>query len=162
MIAAIVDEAHRGGRKVAAHAQNPRAILAAAHAGVHSIDHGSLIHHTAAAELRARGIVLMPTLARLDFAVANAQPATVEALERRRDIAFTNAKMAFTRGVRIVLGTNASVLPNRRNARELCALVEIGMTPAQAVHAATIDAGELLGWKVGRIQPGYLIRNSSV
>ena len=104
----------------------------------------------------------MPTLARLDFAVANAQPATVEALERRRDIAFTNAKMAFTRGVRIVLGTNASVLPNRRNARELCALVEIGMTPAQAVHAATIDAGELLGWKVGRIQPGYLIRNSSV
>jgi len=71
---------------------------------------------------------------------------------RRRDIAFTNAKMAFTRGVRIVLGTNASVLPNRRNARELCALVEIGMTPAQAVRAATIDAGELLGWKVGRIQ----------
>jgi len=44
---------------------------------------------------------------------------------RRRDIALTNAKMAFTRGVRIVFGTYASVLPNRRNARELCALVEI-------------------------------------
>ena len=139
MIAAIVDEAHRGGRKVAAHAQNPRAILAAAHAGV-SIDHGSLIHHTAAAELRARGIVLMPTLAPLDFAVANAQPAAVEALKRRRDIAFTNAKMAFTSGVRIVLGTKASVLPNRRNARELCALVETARMESRPNTAGLLNS----------------------
>jgi imidazolonepropionase-like amidohydrolase len=62
---AIVDEAHAAGRKVAAHAQGPRAIIAAARAGVDSIEHGGLLDEAAANELRERKVVLVPTLARI-------------------------------------------------------------------------------------------------
>ena len=154
-IAAIVDEAHREGRKVAAHAQSQRAILTAARAGVDSIEHGGQIDETAGAELATRNIALVPTLARLDAAAANAAPENAEAAKRRREAGFTRAALARKLGVRIVNGSDGSVLPHGENMRELRALVDIGMTPGEAIVAATARAGDLLGWKVGRLRPGY-------
>ena len=146
VIAAIVDEAHKGRRKVAAHAQTAKAILTAARAGVDSIEHGGFVDDAAIAELKARGTALVPTLARLDLAMKNAE---------RRDALYANMRAAFEKGVRIVNGSDGTVLPHGENAKELAALVKIGMTPAQALQSATIRAGELLDVKAGRVQPGY-------
>ena len=145
VIRAIVDEAHRLGRKVAAHAQGPEAIRAAALGGVDSIEHGGLIDEDTARVLAERHIVLVPTLARLK---QNQQlyDNTVARVKRAREL-----------GVPIVFGTDGSVLPHGENAKEFDALVAIGLTPVEAIRAATIDAARLLGWekRVGVIEPGY-------
>jgi imidazolonepropionase-like amidohydrolase len=157
VIKAIVDEAHRGGRKVAAHAQGANAIITAARAGVDSIEHGGFLTEAAAVELRERGVALVPTLARIDIALQNATEQNREGLTRRRAVVYDNARIAMRNGVRIVNGSDATVLPHGMNARELRALVEIGMTPLQAIRAATIDAAQLLGRNdIGRIAPNAL------
>lgn len=160
-VAAIVEEAHRRGVRVAAHAQGPRAIRVAAQAGVDSIEHGSLIDAGAAALLAAKGIVLVPTLARLDTALEaargrNAAPDAIVRLETLRNETYARIRAAHTRGVQVVFGTDGGVLPHGRNAREFRALAEIGLSPLEAIRAATIDAAKLIGWEghVGEIAPG--------
>ena len=145
VITAIVDEAHKQKRRVAAHAQGPAAIRAAANAGVDSIEHGGLIDDDTARLLAEKRIVLVPTLARL-AANARLSEATIARVRRAREL-----------GVPIVLGTDGSVLPHGQNARELEALVAAGMTPIEAIRAATIDAARLLGMegRVGDIAEGY-------
>jgi imidazolonepropionase-like amidohydrolase len=145
VIRAIVIEAHRLGRKVAAHAQGPEAIRAAALGGVDSIEHGGLIDDDAARVLAERRIPLVPTLARL---AQNPQvyEATIARVRRAREL-----------GVPIVLGTDGTVLPHGENAREFDALAAIGMTPIETIRAATLDAARLLGMeqRIGVIEPGY-------
>jgi imidazolonepropionase-like amidohydrolase len=142
---AIVAEAHAQKRRVAAHAQGPDAIRAAANAGVDSIEHGGLIDDETARLLARKHVVLVPTLARL---ARN---------PKLRDETLARVRRARELGVAIVLGTDGSVLPHGENAKELESLVAIGMTPAEAIRAATIDAAQLLGWesRVGDIAPGY-------
>lgn len=141
VINAIVDEAHKAKRKVAAHAQGPGAIKAAANAGVDSIEHGGLIDEDSARLLAQKHIVLVPTLARI--------PAG-----KVRDNTFARVRKARELGVPIVLGTDGTVLPHGENAKELDALREIGLTPIEAIRAATIDAAKLLNVKAGVIEPG--------
>ncbi len=144
VIDAIVGEAHRRSVRVAAHAQGSTAIRAAATAGVDSIEHGGLIDDEAARMLAAKQIPLVPTLARIRNEELRA--ATTARVRRAREL-----------GVPIVFGTDATVLPHGENAREFSSLLALGLTPIEAIRAATIDAAKLLGWqdRVGSIEPGF-------
>jgi imidazolonepropionase-like amidohydrolase len=162
-LASIVAEAHRLGLKVAAHAQGPAAITAAVRAGVDSIEHGSLVDDASARLMVERGTWLVPTFYRLRWrreqAAANGAPAaalerSAAAGERVRE----RQRRAIAAGVRVALGTDATVIPYGLDAREVAALVELGMTPLRALQAATVDAATMLGWsdRVGSLRPGHL------
>ena len=143
-LGAIVAEAHGLGVKVAAHAQGPASIRNAVGAGVDSIEHGSLIDRETALLMREKNVALVPTLARLR--TTNAP---------NREVAYAAVAEAVKAGVPIVLGTDAVVLPHGENAKELAALVEVGLTPLEAIRAATTRAAALLGVKdVGAIRAG--------
>jgi imidazolonepropionase-like amidohydrolase len=157
----IVEEAHRNGRKVAAHAQGPAAIIAAARAGVDSIEHGGLINEDAANALKQSKVFLVPTLYRFDWARENAKKngapaANLERFGNRIALVHTNIGMALQRGVPVAFGTDATVFPHGLNAREFFVLVSLGMKPLDAIRAATTSAAQLIGWsdRVGRIAPG--------
>ena len=138
---AVIDEAHKLGVPVAAHAQGPRAIRNAIEAGVDSIEHGSLIDAELAALMRQKRIALVPTLARL----AGKRPDIME-----------HARAAIRAGAPVVSGSDATVLPHGRNAEELQALVEAGLSPIEAIRAATTRAAALLRLKdVGAIREGF-------
>jgi len=161
-LARVVAEAHRLDRKVAAHAQGPLAIERALKAGVDSIEHGGLAAEPALAQLAERQVYLVPTLHRLDWMIATAESAgdaaQLEALRSARALAFASASAAVKAGVRIALGTDTGVVPPGRGAHELAALVEVGLSPAEALRSATLHAAELLGWqdRVGALEPGLL------
>ena len=150
-IAAIVTAAHRHRRKVAAHAQGPEAIANAVAAGVDSIEHGAFLDEAAAREMKRRGTVLVPTLYRLDWALEQARAAAdtpaarLASLTQARAEAHAHVRRAIALGVPLALGTDATVFPHGLNARELAVLVELGLSPADAVRAATVHAARLLG-----------------
>jgi imidazolonepropionase-like amidohydrolase len=161
-IRAIVAEAHRLGRKVAAHAQGPKAIANAVRAGVDSIEHGSLVDEANARLMKERGVFLVPTLYRLDYVIeqARAGGAPAEQLRRRaegRDTVQQRQRAAVALGVPIAFGTDATVIPHGTNAREFGALAALGLTPAEALRCATLNAAKLLGWsdRIGAIRSGY-------
>ncbi|HVF62096.1 MAG TPA: amidohydrolase family protein [Thermoanaerobaculia bacterium] len=163
ILAAVVAEAHRLGLEVAAHAQGPAAVAAAARAGVDSIEHGSLLDEPAARLMIDRGTWLVPTFARLRWRreQAKASGAPPEALARAtatEDRARERLRRAIALGVPVALGSDATVIPHGLNAREVAALVELGMTPPQALRAITLEAAKLLGWsdRVGSLRPGHL------
>lgn len=156
---AVVAAAHRAGRKVAVHAQGAEAIANAVAAGVDSIEHGSFIEEDSAAKMKERAIYLVPTLYRLDWAVEQAKASSsprVDELTRARASARDHVRRAIHVGVPIALGTDSSVYPHGLNARELAVLVELGLSPLEAIRAATVYAARLLGLEreVGALQPG--------
>jgi imidazolonepropionase-like amidohydrolase len=158
-----VEEAHRRGKRVGVHAQGPVAIANAVRAGADSIEHGALIDEATAALMKSAGTALVPTLYRLDWQIEAAErngapPEQLAALTATRDAAQANVRRAIAAGVPIVFGTDATVYPHGLNAREFAVLVKLGMTPAQAIRAATLDAAALMGWdkRVGEIAPGHL------
>jgi imidazolonepropionase-like amidohydrolase len=158
---AIVADAHRLGRKVAAHAHGAQGILWASQAGVDSIEHGSYIDDAGIAEMKKNGTYLVPTLYLADWFMENAERMHVPApmiakgrvvlLEARKNIAH-----AFASGVKVGFGTDAAVYPHGLNAREFAVMVKLGLTPLQAIQSATINDADLLGWadKLGTIEPG--------
>jgi imidazolonepropionase-like amidohydrolase len=158
---AIVADAHRLGRKVAAHAHGAQGILWATQAGVDSIEHGSYIDDAAIAEMKKNGTYLVPTLYLADWFLENAErmhvPEPMIAKGRTvMPIARKNIAHAFASGVRVAFGTDAAVYPHGLNAREFAVMVKLGLTPLQSIQAATINAADLLGWpdKIGAIEPG--------
>jgi imidazolonepropionase-like amidohydrolase len=149
-LSAIVAAAHRRGRRVAAHAQGPEAIANAVAAGVDSIEHGAFIDVASARRMARRHVVLVPTLYRLDWSLQQARArsagdAQLATLTEARAQAHQHVRQAIRAGVPVALGTDATVIPHGQNARELAVLVELGLTPLQAVRAATVDAARLLG-----------------
>jgi imidazolonepropionase-like amidohydrolase len=157
----IVEEAHRNERKVAAHAQGPLAILAAAKAGVDSIEHGGLIDEDTAEALKRLKVFLVPTLYRFDWLLENAKrngapAANLERLGNRVSLVHRNIGVALQHRVPVAFGTDATVFPHGLNAREFFVLVSLGMKPLDAIRAATTSAAELIGWpdRVGGIAPG--------
>lgn len=160
-IRVIVEEAHRQGRKVAAHAQGPEAILRAVRAGVDSIEHGAWINEEAAGLMKERNVYLVPTLYRISWALENAErngapAANLERFRGNRDAMESNVRRAIQLGVPIAFGTDATVYPHGLNAREFAVYVRLGMTPLDAIRSATVNAADLLGWadRVGTVEPG--------
>lgn len=157
----IVSEAHRLGRKVAAHAHGSQAILWASEAGVDSIEHGSYINDEDIAAMKKNGTYLVPTLYLDDWFMENAEKIHVPEflMVKAREVmpaARKNVAHAFASGVKVAFGTDAAVYPHGLNAHEFAVMVKLGLTPLQSVQAATVNAADLLGWsdKVGSLEPG--------
>jgi imidazolonepropionase-like amidohydrolase len=142
---AIVDEAHRAGLRVAAHAHGNDGIRAAIEAGIDCIEHGSLMTDETLDLFIERGTFLVPTTYLADgMDVSNAAPE----LQAKAAEVFPQAKetirKAIAKGARIACGTDAPAIPHGKNAKELVALVDRGMTPLQAIRAATTVSAELI------------------
>jgi len=156
---AIVADAHRLGRKVAAHAHGAQGILWATEAGVDSIEHGSYIDDAAIAEMKKRGTYLVPTLYLEDWQI---EKGSLPAFYHQKmvdvsAVAKSNIKHAMQAGVKIALGTDAAVYPHGLNAHELDVYVnQLGMAPLAAMQTATLNAADLMGWsaKTGALEPG--------
>ena len=158
---AIVADAHRLGRKVAAHAHGAEGIRWAAEAGVDSIEHGSYIDDAGIAIMKEHGTYLVPTLYLGDWMIDNAglthlPPPLLAKAQQVIPAARNNVAHAFASGVKVAFGTDAAVYPHGLNAREFAVMVKLGLTPLQAIQAATINAADLLGWsgKVGTLDSG--------
>ena len=156
---AIVADAHRLGRKVAAHAHGAQGILWASEAGVDSIEHGSYIDDAAIAEMKKRGTYLVPTVYLEDWMLENGHLPEFyhQKMIDVSAVAKKNIKHAMGSGVKIALGTDAAVYPHGLNAHELDVYVnQLGMAPLTALQTATINAADLMGWssKTGTLEPG--------
>jgi imidazolonepropionase-like amidohydrolase len=163
-IAAIVENAHQLGRRVSAHAHGARGAEASVRAGVDSIEHGSFLDDATIREMATRGVFLVPTLAaaraveELTRTGGPLPSGVAEKALRVAPAAFDAARRAHAAGVRIALGTDAGIAPHAENARGIAYLVEVGLTPAQALAAATTTAADLLGMSadLGALEPGKL------
>lgn len=145
-MAAIVEEAHRHGVKVAAHAHGTEGIRAAVEAGVDSIEHGSLVDLDTVRLMREKGTYLVPTTYLTDVIDLDALPPPIRAkAEKLKAVAREHLKAAIAAGVPIAYGTDAAVYPHGDNGKELAVLVRLGMTPIDAIRSATLRAAELLG-----------------
>jgi imidazolonepropionase-like amidohydrolase len=157
-LVAIADEAHRAGLRVAAHAHGDDGIRAAIEAGIDCIEHGSLMSDETMALMIERGTFLVATTYLADgmdtsHAPPELQAKAAEVFPRAR----ATISKAIERGVRIACGTDAPAIPHGRNARELLALVDRGMTPLQAIRAATTVAADLIDVDDrGRLDAGLL------
>ncbi|HZQ68072.1 MAG TPA: amidohydrolase family protein [Terriglobales bacterium] len=160
-VKAIVAEAHRLGRKVAAHAHGAQGVSWASEAGVDSVEHGHLMDDNSVATLKKNGTYLVPTLYLMDWQRANVATTHLPEYARKKmemvsEKGQAAAKKAFQSGVKIGMGTDAAVYPHGLNAHELEVYVRLGMTPIQAIQTATINDADLLGWsdKVGTLEAG--------
>lgn len=155
---AIVDEAARHDVKVAAHAHGTAGIKAAIEAGVASIEHGSMLDSEAIRMMRQHGTYLVPTTYLADAIDLAVLPPTIRAkAEMVLPMARESLRQAIAGGVKIAFGTDAGVFPHGDNAREFAALVNRGMSPIEALRAATTYAADLLGaTDRGIIQAGRL------
>jgi len=158
---AIVADAHRLGRRVAAHAHGAQGVIWASEAGVDSVEHGHLMNDEAIATLKKNGTYLVPTLYLIDWhrehaAQANLPEFVKWKMELVSKTAKENVRKAIAAGVKIGMGTDAAVYPHGLNAHELAVYVSLGMSPLQAIQTTTINDADLLGWsdKVGTIEPG--------
>ncbi|ONI79823.1 amidohydrolase [Actinosynnema sp. ALI-1.44] len=159
-IAAVVDEGRRrGGRPVAAHAQGRAGVLAAIRGGVRSVEHGFGIDDEGCDLLGERGAFLVPTLATVfqPLDPAKSAPWRYEKKLRWNERAKENIAEAISRKVDIAAGTDAGITPHAQNAFELWCLVELGMSPMDAIKAATSTSARLLGVgdTLGSLRPGY-------
>jgi imidazolonepropionase-like amidohydrolase len=158
---AIVADAHRLGRKVAAHAHGAQGIVWASEAGVDSIEHGSYIDDAGIKMMKAHGTYLVPTQYLADWMRENAVRIGLPAMyaEKMKSVTAVsrqNLKRAFEAGVKVAFGTDAAVYPHGLNAHEFAVYVQMGMTPIQAIQTATVNAADLLGWsdRIGTIEAG--------
>src|SRR6185436_5075944 len=160
-IRAVVTEAHRLGRKVAAHAHGAAGIKQAVNAGVDSIEHASFIDDEAIRLMKEKGTYLVPTIYLGDWFMENyarigVPDFMVEKAKVVMPAARKNIGRAFKAGVKVAFGTDAAVYPHGLNAHEFAVMVRLGLTPMQSIQAATVSAADLLGWsdRVGAIEPG--------
>ncbi len=158
---AIVADAHRLGRRVAAHAHGAEGVRWASEAGVDSIEHGHLMDDAAIATLKKNGTYLVPTLFLGEYMEKNMDRSDVPeySKQKMRDVIAAmrrNVGKAFAAGVKVAFGTDAAVYPHGLNAGEFHVYVSLGMTPLAAIQTATINASDLLGPKflVGSLEPG--------
>ena len=158
----IVETAHMLGRRVAAHAHAAEGINAALRAGVDSIEHGTFLDAQSIRLFKKSGAYLVPTLM-AGLALAKMSDSTSGLSKAERDKAGLVGRQmrestanAYKAGVRIAFGTDSGVSPHGANGDEFALLVAAGMTPMDAIRAATVDAAALLdvGAEVGSIEPG--------
>jgi imidazolonepropionase-like amidohydrolase len=159
---AAVQEAAMWGRKVAAHAHGSEAIKRALRAGVISVEHASLIDDEGLALAKEKGAWLVMDIYNDDYILGEYKrlgfpEKTLEKEARIGRLQRENFRKAVQAKVKLAFGTDAGVYPNGWNARQFAKMVEWGMSPMQAIQAATARAAELLGWsdRVGTIAPGH-------
>jgi imidazolonepropionase-like amidohydrolase len=158
-IAAVVAVGHNAGIKVTAHAHGTQSIKEAILAGVDSIEHASLIDDEGIRLAKEHNVALSMDIYNGDY-IDSAGEEEEEFLIKNREIteeqrdSFTKAHQA---GVRIVYGTDAGVYPHGDNAKQFSYMVKNGMTPTEAIQAATIHAADVMGWgnQVGQINSGF-------
>jgi len=158
---AVVDEAHARKHKTAAHAHGATGAKRAILAGIDSIEHGTFLDDEALRMMKARGTVLIPTMMAIE-GVKDRLPLLPPNIQDKARAAIaqldTTVKKAMALGVKIGVGTDAGVYPHGQNAGELAHLVRLGMTPTQALKAATSVNAELFGLadRVGTLEAGKL------
>ena len=159
---AIVDEAHRWGKKVAAHAHGAEAIKMAIRAGVDSVEHCSFIDDEGLKLAKQHGTYLVFDIYNDDYILAEygklgVPPAQIAKEKLVGRTQRENFRKALQAGEKMAFGTDAGVYPHGWNAKQFAKEVEWGMTPIQAIRSATINAADLLGLKdqVGALKPGY-------
>jgi imidazolonepropionase-like amidohydrolase len=159
---AIVDTAHAAGRKVAIHSYGASGVRDAVRAGADSVEHGVDLDDETIAEMVRRGTVWVPTIDHNRYYVdaKDEYGFTPEAIPPLQDYIQRNleaTRRAVKAGVRLGMGSDAVFTMFGQNTRELGWLVKAGLTPAQAIAAATTTAAGLLGMadRLGRLAPGY-------
>ena len=154
----IVEEAARHGMHVAAHAHGTEGINAAIRAGVGSIEHGSMLSDESISLMREHGTYLVPTTYLADVIDLDALPPPIRRkAEYVLPLARASLRRAIQAGVQIAFGTDAGVFPHGDNAKEFGVMVDLGMSPIQALRAATMTAADLLGFEDrGQIAAGFL------
>jgi imidazolonepropionase-like amidohydrolase len=155
---AIVDEAHRLGLKVACHSYGGEGLHNCVEAGADSIEHGTELDDDSITQMMAKGIWYVPTLyiytlvpgwSEAELKVTGGKMTTV----RLHEASF---RKALARGVKIAFGTDVGPFPHGTQAVEFEFMTRYGMTPSQAIQAATVNAAQLMGWqdRVGALEPG--------
>jgi imidazolonepropionase-like amidohydrolase len=149
---ALVEEANKLERKVAAHAHGTEGIKLAVRAGVSSIEHGSFLDEEGARMMKERGTFLVPTLSAAEAVERAAKNGVLKGLRAEKALAAAAAarqgiKLAVANKVQIALGTDAGVIPHGTNAHEFVLMVEWGgMTNMDSIMAGTLNGARLLGW----------------
>jgi len=160
---AAVLEAAKYGAKVTAHAHGAEGIKNAVRAGVQSIEHGSLMDDASIRLMKERGVYLVADIYNGDYIASEGRRAGWPEEYLRKNDETTEAqrqgfRKAVAAGVRIAYGTDSGVYPHGDNAKQLPYMVRYGMTPMQALQAATLVAARNIGWeaRVGSLAPGKL------
>jgi imidazolonepropionase-like amidohydrolase len=156
-IRAAVDEAHKAGIKIAAHATLQQGILNAVTAGVDSVEHGSHVDAATLKLMESKGIFWVPTLTAVDRGIESAlgNPQLRERMLALRESMRSAVANARQLGVKVALGFDAaSANEQGHSADELKTMVKYGFTPLEAIQAATLGGAELYGEKIGAIEPG--------
>jgi imidazolonepropionase-like amidohydrolase len=149
---AMVEEANKLGRKVAAHAHGTEGIKVAVRAGVSSIEHGSFLDEEGARMMAAKGTYLVPTLSAGEAVEAAVKSGALKGLRREKGLAAAKAmrnavKIARAAGVKIALGTDAGVGKHGTNAHEFTLMTTWGgMSNMESIVAGTMSGAKLLGW----------------
>jgi imidazolonepropionase-like amidohydrolase len=158
---ALITESHRLGRKVATHAHSALAIKDAVRAGVDSIEHGIFLDEEGIQLMKEHKTFLVPTSYPLFWFEENAPQMNLPPWVREKaaiiiPAAKKNMATAFKSGVRVALGTDAGVYPHGQNGGEFWAMVNLGMSPVEALRAGTVNAAELMGLadRIGSVAPG--------
>ncbi|MEO0611747.1 MAG: amidohydrolase family protein [Pseudomonadota bacterium] len=159
---AIADEAHMRGLKVAAHAHGTIGIKNALKAGIDTIEHASFLDDEAIRMAKKSGAFLSMDIYNTEYTLSKGAENGVseESLNKEREVG-TIQRESFTKavkaGAKVILGTDAAIFPHGDNAKQLSRMVQFGMTPAQALRAATSLAAEALGRDadLGQLAPGF-------
>ncbi|WP_374531289.1 amidohydrolase family protein [Novosphingobium sp.] len=163
-LTAIADEAHMWGLRVAAHAHGAAGIKAAINGGIDTIEHASLVDDEGIklAVQRQRPVWFSMDIYNTDYTQAEGKKNGVLEDNLRKDreigeIQRDNFRKAFKAGVRMVFGSDAGVMPHGLVGRQFYVMVTYGMTPLDAIRAATLNAAQALGWEkdVGVIAVGH-------
>src|ERR1700734_1561167 len=159
---AIAIEAHKLGRKVAAHAHGTQSIKDAIRAGIDSIEHSSLIDDEGIALAKEHGTYLDFDIYNDDYilqegAKAGMLPESIEKEKKIGRLQRENFRHAWESGTKMAFATDAGVYPHGDNARQFAKMVEWGMKPIDAIQAATIKAADLSGQpdKIGAVETGH-------
>jgi imidazolonepropionase-like amidohydrolase len=161
-VAAIVDEAHMHGRKVAVHAHGANGIKVALRAGVDTIEHASLIDDEGLKLAKEKGAFLSMDIYNTEYTQSEGpkRGELEEFLRKDREVAQAqrdNFRKAVQMGIKLTMGTDTGVHPHRDAPKQLAVMVDYGMSPMQAIQAATWVGAQALGieGEVGQIAPGY-------
>jgi len=160
-MAALVDESHRLRKKVAVHCHGDQAAREAIEAGVDSIEHGSFLKPETLGRMKTKGTFLTPTLMATEWIMGRLEnyPPALQAKAKAAAVARSEMfRNAVRMGVKISFGTDAAVFPHGQNAKEFKLMIDLGMTPVDALISATANDADLLGiaQKVGTLEKGKL------